>query len=328
MNQSKVQVVYLLAASHSGSTLTAMLLGSHPDTVTVGELKATSLGDIEKYRCSCKELIKDCSFWNGIEANMKALGQDFDITNAQTDIRSNASEYVLRLMRPLVRGPFIELIRDVLLWLSPNWRRNYPRIQKRNLDYITAIAKQAKVNNIIDSSKIGIRLKYLLKIKEIDVKVVWLTRDGRGVSLAYKNPSEFADAKDPSMRGGGVGRTLEQARNVEMGALEWKRAMEEAEAVVGRLNSDQWIRIKYEDVCNNTEETLDKVFEFIGVDPAKKRLDYRHSGLHVVGNGMRLDSSEEIVLDDRWRTELTKEEKEIFERIAGDMNARLGYEKE
>ena len=47
-----VRLVYILAASHSGSTLLAMLLGSHPDVCTVGELKATSLGNVEEYLCS------------------------------------------------------------------------------------------------------------------------------------------------------------------------------------------------------------------------------------------------------------------------------------
>ena len=38
-------LVYILAASHSGSTLLAMLLSTHPEICTVGELKATNLGD-------------------------------------------------------------------------------------------------------------------------------------------------------------------------------------------------------------------------------------------------------------------------------------------
>ena len=37
---NKPVVAYLLAASHSGSTLLAMLLASHPDVCTTGELKA------------------------------------------------------------------------------------------------------------------------------------------------------------------------------------------------------------------------------------------------------------------------------------------------
>ena len=45
------RLVYILAASHSGSTLLATLLGAHRDTVSVGELKATSLGNADEYKC-------------------------------------------------------------------------------------------------------------------------------------------------------------------------------------------------------------------------------------------------------------------------------------
>ncbi len=61
---AKLRVAYVLACSHSGSTLLAMLLGAHPDACTIGELKLSSLGDIDCYRCSCGELIVQCAFWS------------------------------------------------------------------------------------------------------------------------------------------------------------------------------------------------------------------------------------------------------------------------
>lgn len=80
-------LVYILAASHSGSTLTAMLLNSHPDICTAGELKATSLGDTDKYHCSCRTLIGDCPFWQGVSGEMKRLGFDYDVRNARTSLQ-------------------------------------------------------------------------------------------------------------------------------------------------------------------------------------------------------------------------------------------------
>ena len=68
-----VRLAYVLAASHSGSTVLSMLLGAQPRLCTVGELKATALGDPERYRCSCRELIGDCVFWGRVEAEMAAL---------------------------------------------------------------------------------------------------------------------------------------------------------------------------------------------------------------------------------------------------------------
>ncbi|CAM2868831.1 sulfotransferase domain-containing protein [Moritella viscosa] len=325
MQNKKQQLIYLAAASHSGTTMTAMLLGAHPDLCSVGELKAVHLGDKESYLCSCKKLVAECNFWQGVSENMANRGQEFCVSDAGTDIRTGATPYMLRLLKPLVRSPVMELIRDCLLLLSPTWRKQLPKLQQRNADYICAVAEQARAHTVIDSSKIGIRLKYLLKNKELDLKVIWVVRDGRGVSLAYKDPSKYADAKDPQFRGGGSGKTQESRRGVDVGAHEWVRCNQETQAVLATMDKRKWIKVHYEDICNNTEETLDKLFEFIGVDSKNKRLDFKTVDHHVVGNGMRLDESEEIKLDDRWKEELSDTELVKFSQVAGEYCHSLGY---
>ena len=325
MSNKKQSLIYLAAASHSGSTMTAMLLGAHPDLCSVGELKAIHLGDQNNYLCSCKTLVGECSFWQGVSDKMAKRGQVFCISNAQTDIRTGATPYMLRLLNPLVRGPFLELVRDSLLFLSPTWRKQFPILQKRNADYVSAIAEQAGAKGVVDSSKIGIRLKYLLKNKELDIKVIWVVRDGRGVSLAYKKPSEYADATDPKLRGGGAGKTQEKGREIESGAHEWVWCNQETQAVLATMDRNKWLQVHYEDICNDTESTLDKIFEFIGVDPTKKRLDFKAVEHYVVENGMRLDDSDVIRLDDGWRRELTGEELKRFENVAGEYSKLLGY---
>jgi hypothetical protein len=325
MGNKKKQLIYLAAASHSGSTMTAMLLGAHPDLCSVGELKAVHLGDKESYLCSCKTLVGKCSFWQGVSEKMAQRGQDFSISAAGMDIRTGATPYILKLLKPLVRAPFMELIRDCLLSLSPTWRKQLPILQKRNADYISAIAEQASVEAVVDSSKIGIRLKYLLKNTDLDIKVLWVVRDGRGVSLAYKNPSEYADAKDPMLRGGGAGKTQEQGRGVETGAHEWIRCNQETQAILDTMPKEKWMQVHYEDICNNTGQTLNSIFEFIGVDPTKKRLDFKTVAHHVVGNGMRLDDSEVIQLDDRWKEQLSETDLKCFYDVAGEYHKKLGY---
>ena len=73
-----------------------MLLGSHPDVCTVGELKATSLGDPDTYRCSCGELIRACGFWRDVAARMAERGRPFDVLHAKTHINAGATPYVSR----------------------------------------------------------------------------------------------------------------------------------------------------------------------------------------------------------------------------------------
>jgi hypothetical protein len=108
-------------------------------------------------------------------------------------------------------------------------------------------------------------------------------------------------------------------------AYEWRRSNEEAEHILCRLDKSQWIEVRYEDLCRDTENTLVRLFEFLGVNPDKRSRDFRTVEHHVVGNGMRLDTASQISLDERWKSILTSQELETFDRIGGKLNTRYGY---
>jgi Sulfotransferase family len=322
----KTPLVYILAASHSGSTLLAMLLGAHAEVCTVGELKATALGDVERYRCSCREVITRCRFWSRISREMARRGYGFHVTHAGTDLGSGATPYVRRLLAPLHRGPTLERIRDAALALSPTWREQLPRIQAINAALAECICDETGKRVIVDSSKVGLRLKYLLQNPGLDVRVIRLIRDGRAVVLTYKDPSRFADARDPCLRGGGMGDTREaESLSTAEAAREWRRSNEEAETIVDQVARGRWLEVRYEALCRTPDTTLRSLFTFIGVRPDEPRLSLKSSDYHVLGNGMRLDETIDIRLDDRWRSKLNGGEVDIFDSVAGELNRRLGY---
>jgi Sulfotransferase family len=323
---SRMRLVYILAASHSGSTLLAMLLNTHPEICSAGELKTTSLGDVERYLCSCLQPIRQCSFWSAVSADLNRQGLGFDITRGETDVRSVASGYARRLLRPLHRGPRLELARDLALGISPRWWAHRRRAQVLDAALARAICAQTGKTVIVDSSKAGIRLKYLLRNPALDVRVVRLIRDGRAVALTYMDPAAFADASDPRLRGGGMGGARD-GEELDMGtaAREWRRSNEEAEAILSRLDRSRWTEVRYEDLCLDTEGTLARLFAFAGVDPTRPRPALRQAEHHVIGNGMRLDSSSVVRLDERWREVLVACELAVFDTVAGRVNRRLGY---
>jgi len=319
-------LVYILAASHSGSTLLAMLLGAHPDLCTVGELRAAYLDDVDNYRCSCGNRIRECSFWTNISQAMNERQMPFEITHAGTDFSSIACRYVRRLLRPLHRGTMLEQVRDVALWLSPAWRDQYPLIQQRNAALAETICTVRSAKMIVDSSKTALRLKYLLRNPDLRVKVIRLIRDGRGVALSYMDPANFADATDPTLRGGGAGGQRENERlSIDDAAHEWRRSNEEAEQVLAGLDRSSWMQIRYEQLCADPEATLGKIFSFLGLKPCSGINSFRDVEHHVIGNGMRLDATSEIRLDERWRKVLTASQLNTFERVAGDVNRHHGY---
>jgi hypothetical protein len=320
------RLVYILSASHSGSTLLAMLLHTHPQICTAGELKTTALGDIQRYRCSCRRPILECPFWSAITRDLNAQGLDFDLARGETHVRSVASRYAQRLLAPLHRGPALELARDLALSLSPRWRAHRRRAAALDAALARAICARTGKPVIVDSSKVGIRLKYLLRNPELDVRVIRLIRDGRAVTLTYMDPAGFADASDPRLRAGGTGETrADVPLDVRAAAREWRRSNEEAEAIIGGLERWRWTEVRYDDLCLYTEPTLRRLFAFSGVDPSGLREEFRGAEHHVIGNGMRLDDSRAIRLDERWRDALSARDLAAFEAVAGAMNRRLGY---
>lgn len=322
-----IRLTYILSASHSGSTLLAMLLGAHPEVCTVGELKATSLGDVDRYRCSCGALIRECSFWARVSRSMAQKGISFDITNAGTSFRSGGSRYTRRLLRPLHRGPLLERVRDAALFLSRSWRTTLPEIQRRNATLVATICGVSGSRIAVDSSKVALRLKYLLRIPGLDVRVIRLIRDGRGVALSYMDPAGYADAKDPALRGGGMGGDRANERlSISEAAREWRRSNEEAGQVLAGLDRSRWTEVRYEELCTDTDATLDRLFQFLGVAPARAVRDFRRLEHHVVGNGMRLDSTSEIQLDEQWKSVLTDRDLRVFDSVAGRLNRRYGYQ--
>jgi hypothetical protein len=299
-------LVYVLAASHSGSTLLTMLLSAHPDLCSVGELKAAVPGDVDEYSCSCGERIRRCGFWARVCAGMLRRGFDFDLAGPHVDLQSIGSAYVHRLLQPLHRGRLLERARDAVLWLSPAWRAGYAVVQRRTAALVDTICEVSGPNIIVDSSKYALRLKYLLRNPALDVQIVRLVRDGRAVAATY-----HVDEK-----------------RLPMGpaAREWRRSNEEAEELLVGVERFRWTEVRYEDLCDDPAGVLAGLFAFIGVDPARGTLDFRGREHHIIGNWMRSQKTTEIHLDERWRTELTPADLCAFDAVAGRLNRRYGYQ--
>ncbi|HXT10447.1 MAG TPA: sulfotransferase [Candidatus Angelobacter sp.] len=307
-----VNLAYILSANFSGSTLLAMLLGSHPEAATVGEMRAPQIGDVNAYMCSCGEPIKKCPFWLKVNAGMARKGiADFDITEARISIHDSRSKYVARLLDPLPRGPLLEAARTVALSLSSDWRPHLQQVHARNVALVRVLQELTGVKLVIDSSKIAVHLKFLLRSPELKIKVIRLVRDGRAVTN--------------SMLGHGLKRATRQ-ETVAAAALGWRRNNEGAERVLADLPASQQKHLQYEQLCRQPRETLCELCDFLGLDPGRVVLDFRAKTQHVLGNEMRLKSGSDIRLDERWRTALTKEDLAMFEEVAGAMNRKYGYE--
>lgn len=297
-----LDLVYIMSASYTGSTLLTFLLGGHPAVGTIGELKGTSMGDIDAYQCSCGQKIRDCSFWTGLQAELARRGEAFDLADFGTHFRGS-TPWSDRLLRSSVRGSIMEAARSAGLLLHGDARDDYKRILRRNGAMMDAISSLQGRSVFLDGSKDPVRLRHLLASGLWNVKVIYLVRDGRGVTNSY-------------MRHYGVG--------MDIAAEEWRRTHRECRRLLQRLGEGSWRRVRYEDLCTDTEITVRELLEFLGLAPEQWKA-HDPASLHVVGNQMRLGNSTSIQLDEKWRTALSPQDIGTFERMAGTINRELGY---
>jgi hypothetical protein len=299
----RVPLVYILGATHSGSTVLAMQLARHPDVCTVGELSDVHSHDKPGYRCSCGEELAHCGFWSNVSTAMAQRGFSYSATTIETDVRNAPNRYARRLLMPMHRGPILELVRDTALFVSPATRSYLQRHQRLKAALAESVLECTGKSALVDSSKIGVHLKYYLRNPRFNVKVIWLVRDGRGVALSL-------------MRN--------QRMTMQGAAYEWRRFYEEADVLLRRLDRSQWTCIHYEELCAAPERTLCELWRFIGVPPCPPS-GLQSADFHVLGHSTRLNGFEKIKLNEKWRTELTAAELRAFDTVAGRQNRKLGY---
>lgn len=297
--------LYVASPSYSGSTLLAMLLATHPEVATIGEMKGGQ-EDMAAYRCSCGKLFVECPFWKELIATLDRRGFRYDLGDRRTmpAFRAHASALGDLVLRRPFGSRAYEAARDAAVAAWPWLRREVRRLLAYNEAFIEEVLRLSGGRVFVDSSKDGVRIKYLARIPSLDVRVVQLVRDGRAVvNSARKNAKESAG----------------------LAAAEWRDQHLEIERVAERCCGGRLLRVRYEDVCREPALWAQRILEWGGVRGAVGAAEVDGSRLHVLGNRMRLKGPQTIRVDEGWRSELPREDRETFERVAGDLNRRYGY---
>lgn len=168
----KVKVIYTVWYWHSGSSLINAILWWANDSIAVSELiklwhRIRKLWNSKilsnRWKCQwCRENIYNCKLWSQV---LKEVPKD-NIYFQNENFLDN-----------------LKISLNILFW--------FPKINFNNLDdtklYNSIIKNSNKIydkniNTVVDSSKDPRRLKYLQKNPNIDLYVIYLTRDLRWVS--------------------------------------------------------------------------------------------------------------------------------------------------
>ena len=144
--------------------------------------------------------------------------------------------------------------------------------------------------------------------------MIYLVRDGRGYVNSRKKPPKLATLHSEKRQGIPVWRS----------SWDWVKTNLCCLYIVGRLNNNDKMMVRYEDLATNPAQALNKIYDFLGLPYDEKPLELKDRTHHNVGgNRMRFRKNQKISLDDSWRTGLTRKEKIIFAIIGGILNSFL-----
>ena len=245
---------FIMAASHSGSTLLAMLLGSHPQASTVGDTGGTSHRKNPEYRCSCGSRAKECSFWREVKDQMAIQGFDLDITDFKTRFIYPENGFINRVLNAEYRGPVFEIVRDMVLRLNMGWRRQARTIAERNVALIETVNRITNSKILIDSSKHLLRVKFLLRIPGLKTKIsqMRLKIKDHDVSVSRADKGSFGHRTEKPVEDLNVGDEL----FVEFRLDDAKRTLIEKEVIV------RWVNMPYIGVEFTSQSLYDGALGF------------------------------------------------------------------
>ena len=306
-------VLYIMGAPRSGSTLLDIVLGAHPDVVSVGELSRLPEAVPGGNRfCACGEHGSRCPFWHEIlELWTEYLNRD---------PMASLAKHQRMFTRPIRFRP----IPPGLTYGEgqPSQELRAFRAELASLYRAIAVVSGARV--IVDSSKIPARAVALTQIPEIDLRVVHLVRDGRGVAWSLMTPFS-KDAR------AGVRRDI-HAKSILRSSWRWRRVNSVSDQVLANAGS-RGIRVRYEDFVANPRETLRGIYRLVGLDldDAAEALEHGEGfapGHLIAGNRLRMQSAVRLSRDKRWRREMPRRSRWLFWAVAGRVARRYGYTSE
>jgi hypothetical protein len=302
-------LVFILGTGRSGSTLLSMILGAHTDVFGPGETILFDRWTRTNDRCSCALPVRSCPVWSQVLDRMAArrgigvagLAEDFPTELGEAFDRSRVLEGAAHLLsiggvRLLPRGLWTRL--RELRWFAELRRRT-----ENALELYDCLSEASGGRTLVDSSKSVYRTLHVYTRRAEAVRVIFLTRDGRGTVNSLMKHHGFS---------------------AERAARRWRIGNAYTRWMIARMPLTQRIHVRYEALCVEPERTVRDVCAFMGLEYEPAMLNFRAAAHHMIaGSPMRFGGRAEIGEDSSWRREMSAVALRTFERIGGRLNRRL-----
>jgi hypothetical protein len=319
-----LRVLCIGGTGQNGATLLTRMLGRIPGLVPVGELGYLwDWGLVENRACGCGLRFSDCPFWTKV--GQQAFG-GWDRIDPKTvlSLRRTVTSMEGRLPHPLAVGLIL------MPYLSPSYRRALHRYAEVTFRLYRAISEVSGGGIVVDSMKRPSHVFMVSRHPGLQVGVVHLVRDSRGV--AYSNLKWVK--RQSSMRRPGQTKGPYRVRRPPAKAGGRWLWINLAFELLGRVGVPV-ARLRYEDLVRNPRRELHRIAGELGIPLSPDDLAFIHGTRvdlpqdHLVaGNRMRLEAgSVALRPDEEWRTKMDSGQVRTVSLVTWPLLRRYDYTK-
>jgi hypothetical protein len=286
----KVKVLYIAGTGRSGSTILGNVLGQMQGFFHVGEIRY--LWDrslIENRLCGCGLPFKECSLWRGILAEAFDDVEKIEISRLIAMRDQLRTRHIPSLMFPLLARRKIRKLAYYRSTLSNLYR---------------AIQAKTGCRVIVDSSKFPGYGWLLGTLPNIDLRILHLVRDVRGVTYSWLHRTKLQrdvlgkQTRLPSFNP--LPTALRWALWNETIEMNWKR------------NRNVYLRMRYEDFMDSPKGKLQSIIDFLQEEVPKLPIIGDRTAIlgpthSTTGNPNRFDlGGVDLVPDLAWKSRMEK----------------------
>jgi hypothetical protein len=312
------KLLYIVGRGHSGSTLLELLLDRSPNFSAMGELSLFNLqlSRTEESpwigRCSCGKRVAECPYWltiiHSVEEkfgkNVRTKPFSWRVTDVgkEEDYGWKAPLSMLRyLCHRIIRRTTHRVFDDPPLLYKMMYRQWFENRAHLARKYAEITHAQA----VIDASKDPVDLQDFLSLTDLPIKILFITRNVKGVAASTARRTNLSPVSE---------------------AHDWVRVNTRIIRALDKYDTNDWIQVKYEDLCADPNGTLNRIADFAEVEADFSGLSLDSTSRHTIaGNGLRFKEINEVRPIDNDHQILTEHELIEIEQISNRCSKKLGY---
>lgn len=303
-----LRVLYIGGCGRSGSTILDTLLGNHPDMESVGEAchVVTNAWLREDAYCACGKVGRDCDFWQEVSRRWEQRVGSVDLADYVATAREIESRLRLAVtQRQLATG-------------DPK-HVEYARL---TVGLLAAIRDTSGAEIVVDSSKTASRALALSMVEGVDLRLIHMVRDCRGVLWSGKKRFRKDDRAGISKSDGG--KSITHTMKI------WTVANLVTDQLRRRLPRGRSIRLLYEDLIAHPHGELRRIGDLVDMDleplaaavASGRPMSVGHT---IAGNRVRMSGSIQLRSDVEWMEKLTWREQAACWSLVGWLMKAYGY---